>query len=148
MDRAVLVQDDDDKADLYLYLAKDDANVDAGLGLAEKKSNIGFSAGGWGQLASLGVSNTGSLQIKSGNDAIGRDRWSQVRTVIYRDKRFLIAGITYSERDTLDPKAGGACDINLLSGKGLRNGKPVETKLTPIPLSDWSDEKLPQACQF
>src|SRR5262249_48078358 len=137
------------KADLYLYLAKDDANADAGLSLAEKKSNIAFSAGSVsGQLASLGVSNTGSMQIKSGNDAIGRDRWSQVLTVIYRDKRFLIAGITYSERDTLDPEAGGACDINLLSGKGLRNGKPVETKLTPIPLSDWSDEKLPQACQF
>jgi hypothetical protein len=61
--------------------------------------------------------------------------------VIHRDEQFLIAGISNSERDPLDPKAGGNCDINLLSGKGLRNGKP-------IPLSDWSDEKLPQECNF
>jgi hypothetical protein len=101
MDRAVLVQGDDDKADLYLYLAKDDAHPDAGLSLAEKKSNVVFSAGVvWGQVASLGVGNAGLLQIKSGNEGVGRNRWSQVLTVIHRDKQFLIAGITYSERDT------------------------------------------------
>ena len=149
MDRAVLVQGDDDNADLYLYLVKDDSNPDSGLSLAEKKSNVVFSRGiVWGQLASLDVNNAGSLRIKSGNEGIGRNRWSQILTVVYRDKQFLIAGITYTARDTLDPKAGGDCDINFLSGKGLRNGRPVEARFTPIRLSDWSDEKLPQECKF
>ncbi|WOJ89424.1 hypothetical protein RZS28_16765 [Methylocapsa polymorpha] len=146
--RAVLVQNKDDEADLYIYLSKDEAASESVLALAEMKKGVAFSGAMWGQLPSLDINGKGSLLIKSGNESIGRDRWTQSLTVVYRNKEFLIGGIAYTARDTLDPKGGGSCDLNLLSGKGLRNGKPVEAKLTPIKLADWSDEKLPKECQF
>ncbi len=147
-DRAVLVQNADASADLYIYLAKDEAGSESVLTLAELKKSLVFSGAMWGQLPSLDVNGKGSLLIKSENEGVGRDRWSQVLTVVYRNKEFLIGGVAYSARDTLDPKSGGACDLNLLSGKGLRNGKPVEGKTAPIKLTDWSDEKLPKECKF
>ena len=89
------------------------------------KKSVVFSGAMWGQLPSLEVSGKGSLLIKSENDFVGKDRWTQVLTVVYRNKEFLIGGIAYTARDTLDPKGGGACDLNLLSGKGVRAGKPI-----------------------
>ena len=47
-----------------------------------------------------------------------------------------------------DPNAGGSCDVNLLTGKAVRNGKAVADKVGSINLADWSDEKLPKPCQF
>jgi hypothetical protein len=142
-DRAVLVNNKDGDVDLYLYLSKEDPNSEPLLTLAEMKKSAAFSGLMWGQLPSLAVSGEGSLLIKSGNESIGRDRWEQTLTLVYRNNEFLIAGITYAARDTLDPKRASSCDINLLSGKGLRNGKPVDRKFTPIRLADWSDDKLP-----
>jgi hypothetical protein len=112
------------------------------------KKNAAWSGAIWGARASLEVADKGSLLIKSENDAIGRDRWSQTVTVVYRDKQFLVAGLTRQARDTLDLNAGGSCDINFLTGKGKRNDKPVAVK-TPAPrLADWSDERLPQPSVF
>ena len=45
-----------------------------------------------------------------------------------RRRDSLVAGLTYESHDNLDPRAGGSCDLNFLSGKGVRNGKPVEIK--------------------
>ncbi len=74
------------------------------------------------------------------------DRWSQKLTVVLRDGAFVIARIAHASRDTLDPKAGASsCDLNLLTGKGTSDGKPVTEKLAPIPLSEWLDDKLPKA---
>jgi hypothetical protein len=148
LERAVLVQNKDDAADLYLYLSKDELTTDSVLALVETKKNVAYSGSMWGQLPSLDVNGKGSLLIKSGNEAIGRDRWTQTLTVVYRNKEFLVGGIAYTARDTIDPEGGGSCDLDLLSGKGLRNGKPIEAKLAPIRLADWSDERLPKACQF
>lgn len=147
-DRAVLAQNKDDGADLYIYLRKDASGSEPVLALAELKKGVVFSGGMWGQLPSLDVNGKGSLLIKSGNESVGRARWTQTLTVVYRNKEFLIGGIAYTTRDTLDPKGGGACDLNLLSGKGLRNGKPIKGTLAPIKLADWSDDKLPAECQF
>lgn len=147
-DRAVLALNAAAAADLYLYLLKDDPRGDSALALAETKKNVAFSGGMWGQLPSLETNGKGSLLIKSANDSIGRDRWSQTLTIVYRNKQFLIGGIAYEARDTLDPKAGGSCDLNLLTGKGVRNGKPVDGKSAPIRLADWSDDKLPKECRF
>ena len=147
-DRAVLVLNDNSSADLYLYLVKDDAKGESALALAQSKAGIAFSGGMWGQLPSLESNGKGSLMIKSMNDSVGRDRWSQTLTIVYRNKEFLVAGISFTARDTLDPKAGGSCELNLLTGKGLRNGKPVQGKPAPIRLADWSDDKLPKECRF
>ncbi len=61
---------------------------------------------------------------------------------------FQVVGITFASHDGLDPKAGGACDLNLATGRGMRNGKPVSFIAAPIKLVDWSDEKMPKECAF
>ena len=92
------------------------------------------------------VNGRGSLVVSSENDAIGRDRWHQALTVALRDGRFVVVGITRDSHDTLDPKAGGSCDLNLATGRGTAMGKPVTVAAAPVPLADWSDDKLPKLC--
>lgn len=146
-DRAVLVENSASGADLYIYLALD-PNREAPSKPNLIKASAAWSGVMWGTRPSLDVSDKGSLLIKSGNEGIGRGRWSQTLTVAYRNKEFIVAGFTREEHDTLDLKAGGSCDINFLAGKGKRNGSSISIR-TPAPrLSDWSDEKLPQSCIF
>jgi hypothetical protein len=91
-------------------------------------------------LPSLERTNKDSLLIKSENSAIGRDRWSQKLTVAYRNNEFILAGYTYESYDTLDPKAGKSCDVNLLTGKGEKNGKLISVaKKAPL-VKDWQNE--------
>ena len=146
-DRAVLVQSQSDTADLYLYMPSE-ATEPSSLKLVEVVRGVVSSGRSWGQIASLAVSARGTLLVKSGNESVGRDRWTQTLTVVYRNKNFVIGGITRTSRDTLDPNSSGKCDLNLLTGKGTRNGSPVAGKLAPLRLADWSDDKLPQECQF
>ncbi len=147
-DRAVLVANGDAGADLYLYLDVNDGQPDAATKPALVKKKAAWSGAMWGSRPTLDSNNRGALLIKSGNEAIGRSRWSQTLTVLYRNKEFVVGGVTREERDTLDPKLGGACDLNLLTGKGKRNGKPVATKFAAVKLADWSDEKPPKECSF
>ena len=118
------------------------------LAAAEIKKGVAFSGSMWGQLPSLDVNGKGSLLIKSGNQSIGRDRWTQTLTVLYRNMEFLIGGIAYTARDTLDPKGGGSCDLNLLTGKGLRNGKPVDVTVRPVRLSRLVGRKIAERMPF
>ncbi len=145
-DRAVLVENDDAGADLYIYRALEPSRA-APAKPALVKKNAAWSGAMWGTRPSLELSGKGSLLVKSENDAIGRGRWSQTLTIVYRSKEFIVAGLTREARDTIDLKSH-SCDLNYLSGKGVRNGKPVAIK-TPAPkFADWSDEKLPEACAF
>lgn len=147
MDRAALVENGDAGADLYIYRALE-PNRTAPPKPALVKTNAAWSGAMWGTRPSLEVSDKGSLLIKSGNEAIGRSRWSQTVTVVYRDKQFIVAGLTYEWRDTFDLNANGVCDINFLTGKGMRKGKPIAVK-TPVPkLADWSDQNRPDECDF
>jgi hypothetical protein len=101
-----------------------------------------------GTIPSLQVNPQGSLVVSSENIGIGRNKWEQKLTIVYRNNEFIVAGLTYSSRDTLDPKAGGNCDVNFLSGKGTRGGKPFALTGKPPRLADWADESLPKECQF
>ncbi len=149
-DRAVLTQNADDAANLYIYFSTPDPNSSEGaFKLILAKKSVVSAGSMWGQHPSLGVNDKGSLVITSSNTAVGREKWTQSLTIAFRNNEFVIAGITFSTHDGLDPKAGGHCDLNLLAGKGLRNGKPVSVSSPPIKLADWSDEKsLPKECQF
>ncbi|TDX62227.1 hypothetical protein EDE12_111134 [Methylosinus sp. sav-2] len=147
-DLAVLVDNLDTGADLYVYLGLDQDALRAGAKPAFVKKNAAWNGGMAGQRPSLAVSDKGSLLIKSENDSIGRDRWSETLTVIRRNGALIVAGFTYAARDTIDPNAGGTCDLNFLAGKGTRNGKKVEIKAQTISLADWSEDKLPKECKF
>lgn len=70
-----------------------------------------------GQAPWLELTPGGSLAVISENTGIGRDRWHMTLTIAHRDG-LRVAGVTYEWYDTLDPEAGGTCDLNLLSGRG------------------------------
>lgn len=145
-DRALLVEADN-AADLYIYQSVDDpVTHNAALKLVFYKKEIAYSGGVFGQLPSLEINERGSLKIKSENVSIGRNRWTQILTVGYRANQFTVLGVTYTAYDTLDPNAFSDCDLNLLSGKGVRKGKPFALQLKAVPLAEWSDDKLPRAC--
>ena len=109
---------------------------------------IGWSGGMSGQIPTLTANARGSLIAVFENDSVGRSRWRQQLTIAFRKGDLLIAGYTFAGRDTLDPKEGGNCDINFLSGKGMRNGKAVAVSTAPVTLAAWSDQSIPTPCIF
>ncbi len=145
MDRAILVapENEDHDVGLYIYL-HDDAN---GSQLEIFKPNLVWSGAMWGSTPSLGVNSSGSLQVLSQNQAIGRHRWLQKLTIAYRNGHFLVAGYTYESYDTLDLNSGLSCDVNLLTGKGVKNKKAFKTNQINIKLADWSEHASPEECR-
>ncbi|MDJ0447593.1 hypothetical protein [Methylocystis sp. JR02] len=148
-DRAVLVENGDSAADLYLYLNLEPArDIAKPLKPALVKKSVAWSGGMWGTRPSLETTARGSLLIKSENTGVGRDRWTQTLTVVYRNKDFVVAGLTRESYDTLDPNAAHSCDLNFLSGKGKRDGKAIEVKTPAKKLESWSEDALPKECVF
>lgn len=143
-DRAVL-RGADAEVGFAVYLAVD--------GRLPAKPTVYNPAIGWkgemaGQIPKLSVNARGSLVAMFENGSIGRSRWRQQLTIAFRQGELVVAGYTYAARDTLDPRYGGNCDINFLSGKGTRNGKVVAVSSGPVPLAAWSDQAIPTACTF
>lgn len=145
MDRAILVAPDneDDDVGLYLYLS-DDASPPPLLNIF--KPNLAWSGSLWGTTPRLALGKSGSLEVHSMNESIGRNRWTQKLTIAYRNGAFVVAGYTYESYDTLDLDYAFSCDINLLSGKGLKNKKPVKIDQAVMKLADWSDQSVPDIC--
>jgi hypothetical protein len=149
IDRAVLVENGDSGADLYLYRALEPArDLATPVKPALVKKNAAWSGAMWGTRPALETNAKGSLLIKSENAGIGRNRWSQTLTIVYRNKELVVAGLTREAYDTLEPNASHSCDLNFLSGKGKKDGKPVDVKQPAKKLADWSDESLPKECAF
>ncbi len=103
--------------------------------------------GGPGQIPSLQLAPNGSVQIVSGNDAIGRDRWNLTLTIAFREGEYRVAGYTYAYWDTLDLANNLVCDVNLLSGKGevSFDGGPKQTFRTDefaTPITVWSQSSF------
>ena len=128
---------DEEDSTLRIYLAE-------GPGKLELKVNVpNFVWGAWtmyGQMPGLKALPRGSFAVTSGNSAIGRNRWEQAITIAYRDGQFLVAGYTYNDYDTLDPNNTTNCDLNLLSGRGVVDDKPVRFPSRRTPVADWKSE--------
>jgi hypothetical protein len=144
-DRALLLtsETEPDQADLLVYLSESSQ----AMRLAVSKKNIAWRGTMWGTQPALAITGRGSLVITSGNQAIGRNRWTQKLTVAYRDNAFIVAGYTYTERDTLAPGSHSSCDINFLTGRGVKNKKPFSIPARAIALTDWSEAFIPQECR-
>lgn len=147
-DRAVLVANDDNGADLYIYLDIDNSDAPKPPKPALVKKDAAWNGAIWGSRPSIETNAKGSLLIKSENTGVGRSRWSQTLTVVYRNRQFVVAGLTREAYDTLDPNAAHGCDLNFLSGKGKKDGKTVEIRTPAVKLADWSDANLPKECSF
>jgi len=111
-------------------------------------------AGGMSSPPYLSLTEFGSVQVTSQNDAVGRVRWELTLTLAHRQGALRVAGITYSWRDTFDLDDFGSCDLNLLTGRGetSRSGnKPFAiTVAGGAPLvTDFQSETLalPAECQ-
>lgn len=141
-DSAMLVKSGDG-ADFYLYLGN--AAGDTELKLAKK--NLVWSGAMAGTLPQLRMAKDGAFYIYSQNDAVGRNRWHQRLNIDYRDNGLVVIGYTYDERDTLDPKSASVCDVDLLTGNGMKNKTPFKIDGQKIKLSDWSDDKIPKQCR-
>ncbi len=145
-DLALLVKPEDgidEDNGVYIYLAGEDGPLTLKSAIPNKV---------WGQYGMAGQAPTitalanGSLVITTHNDAIGRDRWEQKLTVAYRNFDFVVAGYTYASYDTLEPKNTAQCDLNVLTGKGKANDKPVIAKGQLVLLKDWTDDRGQRAC--
>lgn len=148
-DRAILVENGDSGADLYIYRALEPSFDPAKPPKpALLKKNAAWSGGIWGSRPSLESNAKGSLLIKSENTGIGRDKWTQTLTVVHRNGAFIVAGLTRSAYDSLEPNSAHSCDLNFLSGKGKKDGKAVDVKTPATKLADWSDDALPKECVF
>jgi hypothetical protein len=78
---------------------------------------------------------------------VGRDRWSQSLTLAWRDATFVVAGYSYSSRDTLVAGSESSCDVNLLTGKGVKDNKPFRLSAGAHSLEAWSDTDIPSECR-
>ncbi len=146
MDRAVLYDDGTDDAALAIYVG-----ANGGFERLAFDPDIAWFGAMWGTMPWLEVSDAGSLLIKSGNEAIGRNRWSQTLTVAFRGGAFVVAGYTSTWYDTLDMENNGTCDVNYLTGKGeVAKGeaaaKPFGFAKGALRVGDWTDSNVPPGC--
>jgi hypothetical protein len=140
-DRAALVQTaDGTDADLYVYL--DSEKID----LARKPSILKKSLTTT-RILRFESDAKGSLIVVSGCGGCSND-YATTLTIVVRGGQFWVGGVTYD----WDTRTGtGSCDVNFLTGKGVRSrglakGKPIKAKFAPIKLADWSEAKRPKAC--
>ncbi|MEM7015808.1 MAG: hypothetical protein AAF512_00555 [Pseudomonadota bacterium] len=99
-----------------------------------------------GTAATLTLNAAGSLVVNSGNESIGRHRWNQKLTIAWRNNTFVVAGFTYIARDTLDPNYSLECDVNLLNGRGIKNGKNFKLAHRAPTLGEWIADWVSEIC--
>lgn len=142
--RAVLVQGEE-VVDLHIFIRQNDILQRVVYAHDVVVTGIG------GEDSYLTQAPNGALQLVSGNSAIGRHRWMQKLTIVYRDGQFLIGGYTYSYYDTIELDEDGdiktsECDLNLLTGHGIKNGHSIRTITKAMPVQDWTVDRSPAEC--
>ena len=143
-DRAALITSiDTDQVNLVI----DFADATGTLHPVMLKKAIAWSGAMAGTKPSLEQRKNGSLVVTSGNQAIGRNRWQQQLTIAYRNEQFVVAGYTYDAYDTLDQAYHFSCDINLLTGAGIKNQKHFKRAAKTTSLAEWSDNSIPEECR-
>jgi hypothetical protein len=142
-DRVQLLQGDDMEVDLAITLSAGGRLPDA-----PTLTMVDFGWGdGDGNKPGLTITPKGSLVLEFRNDQ-GRDRWRQQITIASRNGALVVAGYAYEGRDALDPDKSENCDVNLLTGTGTRNLKPVKFAAGGFPLAKWDGDVVPTPCKF
>lgn len=99
-----------------------------------------------GQQPQIAILENRSITVHTENMAFGREHWERTYTLVWRNARMLVAGFTYTFNDTIDHDQAGSCDLNLLTGRGIRNGEQITTGRQRIDLADWDDSLGLSAC--
>lgn len=142
-DRAVLVEGEAGSADLYIYLSQREGD-NTSLKLAVQKKSVVSNGPLWGQQASLSLNYIGSLVVKSQNLAVGRTKWQQELKIIYRNQKFLVAGVTHKYQDLREE----TCDLNFLTARGTHKGKVIVIEGGVPSIDAWSDDQVYKICQL
>lgn len=123
---------------LYVYFRDRDREIlDLAIGLPDK---IWGGRDFYGQEPSLTALPNGSLAIKTQNFAIGRERWEHTLSIAYRNDRFYVAGLTFNSYDSLQEDSSVHCDLNLRTGKGIVNDKPVSFAPINLTIDQWDTD--------
>jgi hypothetical protein len=144
MDRAVLVRHPSGAAaDLLIYLGAGSEALDLSREADIRKDDLAH-----GHVMRLETNAKGSLMVHYGCGGCSND-YETVLTIVYRGRDFLVAGFSYSW-ETREGGVGG-CDINFLTGKGVRSrglarARPIRARFMPVKLADWSGDKEPKVC--
>lgn len=143
VDRAILVQGDEDTLDLYIYV-KDNKDHDPSRKPTQVKKAI----------AQLFIDrfeshSEGSFVLTFGCSGCSNDVETTLK-FIHRKQNIFVAGLTL-DWDTRD--SFGSCDVNLLAGKriithGVDQQKRETTyvKGHPVMLKDWSEDFVGRLC--
>ncbi|MEO0544719.1 MAG: hypothetical protein AAFY99_12970 [Pseudomonadota bacterium] len=152
-DLAILIEPSaESDADYTLVILADAAGPGGSLGEIARFENAAWGGTGdiYGNRPSVAFTDAGSLQLRSGNDAIGRNRWQQTLTLVWRENTVILAGFTYFERDTLSENSEYGCDINLLTSVAeITNANSVQRTVldaVAIPFRQWLDMGRPHLC--
>lgn len=92
--------------------------------------------------ASLRIGPKGAIMVDLVND------WhppmsKETVTIVYRNKEFVVAGYTQRTSSITGPENADrpekftTCDINFLTRKGVRNGKPIRNVGAPVKIAAW-----------
>lgn len=99
-----------------------------------------------GRESSIRVNKQGSLVLNIQNSSVGRGRFSSDITIAYRNGEFVVAGFTNQNYDTVTNE-GGSCDLNLLTGKGVKDGKAIKVNAKILAESLNDDDARLYSCQ-
>jgi len=96
-----------------------------------------------GESVAIASLQSGSILVTAKNDTPGQRHYEIRLTIAYRNLDFVVAGYSLKENvpNPLD------CEINMLTGKGTVNGKPITGATGAILLTQWSDDVGRQACR-
>ena len=143
LDKAMLVtRDNDTAATLLVYFS----NASKHLTRKLEARDIVWHSSNTGQGASLKLSKRKSIVVYAGNTSVGRNRWRSKLTIVYRRKKFLVAGYTLHKRDTLKLDSATDCDINYLAGKLIKNNIKLRIKNVAPSLKLWQKNPKNNPC--
>jgi hypothetical protein len=97
--------------------------------------------------ASLTRALNGSVLLNTSHVGIGRSPHEQTLTIAYRNGAYQVVGLTRGNWDRVEPDNSTSCDLNLLTGQGKVNNRPVRRALRAKPMTAWTwDMDLPAGC--
>lgn len=146
-DKVELVFDGETDADLNIHFGVKGQDELAATPDFTKKG-IAFHGNKEGQNAALEAGTKATFTILSQNDTIGTERWSKALAVTFRNREFVVANLSYQERDSAGGKDADTCNVNFITGKSTRDERPFAGKSEIIALSEWEPDFLPKACEF
>jgi hypothetical protein len=97
--------------------------------------------------ANLTRAANGSVLLNTSHIGVGRSPHDQTLTIAFRGGSYQVVGLTRGNWDRIEPDSSTSCDLNLLTGQGKVNNRPVRRALRAKPVTAWKwDANLPAGC--